>query len=185
MVVIVLIGILSVVAYTAFINSFYSYLSLQKDGFATADIAANTQRIASVVRGVTSITYADKNELKVTAYFAPADQYLSECHYYLVDEPDGTQKLMADVTPYDANPPIGTLQTSEKRTYTIIPNYYSEQVNPAVFTYYSISDTPLSVPVQDLNVIKQIAIRLSAKGSLDKSWFTTVQVSLRNRKTNL
>lgn len=183
-VVIVLIGIMVTMAYTFFNTSFSQYISLQAQGSSFTDLAAQSQRLANVLRSTTGIISVTANDIDCYAYFAPSDTYASEIHYYR--SADG-KKLLADVTRMSANPPQGTPILSTLHTYTIIANYH-QVTGVNTFNYLDAAGATLSLPISDLRTIKGIQVTLTAPGSnLSKNSYQTVslQVSLRNRKTNL
>lgn len=180
-VVIVLVGIVSTFAFTFFNTSTNQYLSLQQDADSFNGLASHYQRLANVLRGLTDITAAGANDITLYAYFSPNDAYVSLIRYYISQD-----KMLADVTPLTSNPPSGTLITSSQKTYTIINNFYS---TPGVdtFVYLDSSGSTLPMPISDLHTIKGITVNLAvpSKSPSDTSQALTLQVSLRNRKTNL
>ncbi len=169
------------IAYTFFNTSFRQYLGLHAHGLNMGSLAVQTQRLAAVMRGVTYVTVAEPNEMRVTAYFSPDDAYVSEVRYY----PDASgERLLADVTPYTSNPPDGSPDTSKTRTVTIVDTLYM-QPGVAMFEYVDSSGTPMTHPIDDLHIIKGLRINMASKqpdGEVDSM---SLQVSLRNRKTNL
>lgn len=183
-VVLLVIGIITTTFVTFFNTSISQYLSLHRDSVAFGDLATQSQRIANVLRGATDITQAENNEITVYAYFAPNDTYVSLIHYYLTNS---NTKLLADVTRMSANPPTGTPVSGSTKTFTIIDNFYlSPTLN--MFTYYNGGNTVLVPPLSDLHSVKAIKVSLAvpSKSPVATSETTmTVQVSLRNRKTNL
>lgn len=181
MVVMVLIGILSTTFYVFFNDSLSQYLSLQKDGSEFTDLASQSQRIGNVMRGMTDIVSETNSDIVCYAYFAPNNTYVSQIHYYL--NPTKTQ-LLADVTPMTANPPIGTLLTAQKKTFVIINDFYqSPTLN--LFSYLDDSGSVMTLPVSDEHAIKGMQINLAVRGSHSSDQAVSVQVSFRNRKTNL
>ena len=176
-------GILSVAAYGFFSSSISQYVKLSQDSQNLSDLAAQSQRIAKVLRGLTDITTALDNEIKVYAYFSPVDQYVSEVRYY---KNAGGTILYADVTPLTANPPIGTLITANKKTYTIIDPFKTIS-GTNLFTYLDSGGTTLPTPIADQHTIKGVKINLSVPtiDPVANQVTTSLQVSLRNRKTNL
>ena len=182
-VVIVVTSIISIVMYTIFNTSFLNYLGLQKDSTEFNNVAQQSQRIATVVRGLTDITGANNSDLKFYAYFSPNDTYVSFVHYY-VSGPKPS--LLAEVTPMDANPPTGNLLTAKKRDYTVIEDLGQTPTN--LFEFLDAAGTKLTLPISDLYTIKGITVNLSqdlggsTPGNIYKS---SLSVSLRNRKTNL
>lgn len=182
MVTMVIVGIVSTVFFTSFNTSISQYLKLQEDSSRFSELAASSQRIANVLRGTTDFISVDNNDVTVYAYFYPNNSYVSQIRYYL----NNTQtRLLADVTPMSANPPYGTPLTAQKKTYTIMENFYKAPgVN--LFTYLDASGNSLTLPVSDQNIIKGIDVVLSEPGASSSARQTiTLNVSLRNRKTNL
>ncbi|HSX30085.1 MAG TPA: prepilin-type N-terminal cleavage/methylation domain-containing protein [Candidatus Saccharimonadales bacterium] len=174
---------MGVAFYTFFKTNLLTYLNLQKDASAFTNLSNESHRIATVVRGLTDITDANNNDLTIYGYFYPTDTYVSLIRYYL--NPTGTV-LYADVTPMTANPPIGSLITNQKKTYTIVSSFkLATGVN--LFTYLDSVGNPLTVPITDLHTIKGVRINLAvttaAASSTNQAMY--VDVSLRNRKTNL
>lgn len=179
---ITMIGIVATTFYTAFQSSLVSYSNLQKDATSFTDVAAQTQRIASVLRGSTDIRAAGANDMTVYAYFFPSDEYPSEVRYYL--SPD-QKKLLADVVPFTDNPPIGVPDEEKLRTVTIVENFKKVASKP-LFQYFSIGTADqLALPITNLNTIKIVRVNLAAPTSNDKEHVMSLEVSLRNRKTNL
>jgi len=184
LVVMVLIAIVSDVGYRFFSTTLNQYLALQQNSTVSGELALNSQRIGNVLRGSTGIVSAAANDLTVYAYFSPNDTYVSQIRYYLNNN---STQLMADITPMTANPPIGTPITAQKKTYTIIQDYFkSSSLN--LFAYLDSSANALSLPIVDLNTIKSIQINLFVpinKPTPGGNQQVSLQVSLRNRKTNL
>lgn len=181
---IALIGAISAVFFSGFNTLVFQYFKNQKTATQFSDLAFASQRIANVLRGTTDFIAVGENDVTVYAYFYPNNEYVSQIRYYL----NGTNtSLMADVTPMSANPPTGTPVTASKRTYTIIPNYFKASgVN--LFSYLDASGNTLALPVSDQHIIKGINIVLAVP-KVDATSTTgqtmTLNVSLRNRKTNL
>lgn len=167
---------------TFFTNYLILYTKYQQDASNFSELAAQSQRIADVLRGVTDIVSESANDLVVYAYFSPADTYVSLTHYYL--NASGTA-VMVDVTPMTANPPVGTPITANKKTYTIISSYFQPS-GGSLFGYYDASGTALTLPISDEHSIMEIQVNLAEPGSHTKNGQTlSITVSLRNRKTNL
>ncbi len=182
LVVISLIGIIFATFSSFFTNYLILYSKYQQDSLNFGEMAQQSQRIGQVLRGLTDIVSESANDITVYAYFAPSDNYVSQVHYYL----DGTgKKLMVDITPMTANPPTGTLLTSQKKTYTIISNYYqAPSVN--LFNYYDAGGSLMTLPISDEHSIMQIQVNLAEPASHgSKNQNLSITVSLRNRKTNL
>ncbi len=177
-------GVLTIASFTYFGTTTSQYLNLQKDGMAFNDLTVQSQRISKVLRGLTNISAATNDELTVYAYFQPDDTYVSQVKYYKNSQ--GTA-LYAEVTPMTANPPIGTLIDSQKKTFTIMGNFLSLP-NVHLFDYLDSSGGILNMPIADLHTIKGITINLAVpiNAPTNKGNRTmTSTVSLRNRKTNL
>jgi len=180
-VVMVLVGIMVGFTYTFFNSTIYQYFTIQRDADAFYSLAQNYQRLANVLRGATGINSASNNDLDCYAYFAPDDTYVSDIHYYI-----SNGSLLADVTPMTANPPNGSPITAQKKTYTVIDKFYS-QPGVNLFTYLDANGAVLTTPVSDLNTIKGIKISLAVSSAAPNTdtQALTVQISIRNRKTNL
>jgi len=178
---ITLIGLIATFMFTFFITTINQYLALQQNSDAFNDLSQHYQRLANVLRGITGINSAAANDLNIYAYFYPNDAYVSLVHYYI-----SGGSLLADVTPMTANPPNGTPITASKKTYTIITQFVSI---PGIdtFVYLDAANSIITSPVTNLNTIKDIKVNLAvpslAPTSTNQS--LSVQVSLRNRKTNL
>jgi prepilin-type N-terminal cleavage/methylation domain-containing protein len=182
LVVISVIAVLVVSFGTFFTDYIILYSKYQQDATNFTELASQSQRISDVLRGLTDIVSANANDLTVYAYFSPNDTYVSLTRYYL--DPTGT-KIMVDITPMTANPPIGTPITASKKTYTIISNYF-QPVGGSLFNYYDASGTQLVAPVSDEHSILEIQANLAEPGSHTQNGQNlNITVSLRNRKTNL
>lgn len=166
-----------------FKSSFFNYLNLQTDASALTQLSRQTNRVAQVLRGTTGITSVTASDFQGYSYFYPSDTYVSVIHYYL-STTNGVTTLKADVTPMSANPPTGSPLTSQMRTYTIIDNFY-QAGGTNLFTYLDASGSALALPISDLQTIKGVRVSLAAKGSNNSNQGVSVDVSLRNRKTNL
>lgn len=180
---IAIIGLIAGGVYSFFGTSIKNYFKLQQDSLAISDLAANSQRVANVIRGATDITAANNSNITMYSYFSPYDQYVSLIKYY----PDASGKnLVADVTRMTSNPPIGTQITSSLKTVTIIDNFYVVS-GTNTFEYLDSSGSTLSIPISDLHTIKGVRVNLASKaeganGTVSKM---SIEVALRNRKTNL
>jgi prepilin-type N-terminal cleavage/methylation domain-containing protein len=183
MVSIVLMAVIGTTFLVFFKSSIFNYLNLQSDATSLTQINTQAMRVATVMRGVTGITSAANNDIVAYSYFYPSDSYVSLIHYYL-QTTNGVTQLLADRTPMTANPPTGTLITSSEQTFTIIDNFYQPS-GGTLFTYLDSSGNALTTPISDLQTIKGIQVSLAAKTSNSTNQTMSVQVSLRNRKTNL
>ncbi len=184
-VVIVLVGILSTGIYAFFNTSFSQYLGLQQESSTYNDLAYQTQRVSTVVRTATDIVSASQNDLTLYAYFWPNDSYVSLVHYYLAS---GNTKLMAEVTPMSANPPQGSPLSDQAKTYTILENYFY-QPSISLFEYLDSAGSVLGLPINDLYTVKGVRVNMAVPNRTvvptTTSSTISVQVTLRNRKTNL
>jgi len=174
----------SITAYTVFSTLLNQYFGLQQDGSEFTDLAVQSQRIANVIRGSTDIISESASDLSVYAYFSPNDTFVSQVHYYLSAD---SKSLMADITPMTANPPIGSPIVAQKKTYKIIDDYHA-LAGLNLFNYLDSSGNQLTLPIADENSIKEIQINLAVPAnnpSKGGNQQMTLQVSLRNRKTNL
>lgn len=177
-------AVVSTTLFTFFNTQLNQYFKLSADSQNFSDLAVQSQRIAKVLRGATDISVANDSDITVNAYFAPRDSTVSQIRYY--KNAAGT-KLYADITPYSSNPPSGTLQTNNKKTYTIIENFQTI-AGFKLFVYLDSGGNVIPTPIGNLNTIKNIQINLAvpAKNPTQNGNSTmTLQVSLRNRKTNL
>lgn len=183
-IVMAVIGVVIAALFTFVNTSVRRYVALQSESAAFGQLAKQTQRIAQVLRGATDITAASADDITAYAYFYPNDSYVSLIHYY---KGANNTQILADVTPMTANPPIGTPITAQKRTYTIIDKF-SSVAGVNTFTYLDSVGNPLTVPIADLHTIKGIKVSLSVPADnvvANSNSTVTLQVSLRNRKTNL
>ena len=177
-------ALIAIAAYQFFGNSLGDYFDLEQNSAVSGELADSSQRIATVLRGTTGITAAGANDLTAYAYFAPDDSYVSVIRYYL--NASNTQ-LLADVTPMTANPPVGTPITAQKKTYVVIQDYLKVG-GLDLFNYLDDAGNSLSQPISDLNSIKGIQINLAVPINRPKQGGNqqiSLQVTLRNRKTNL
>jgi prepilin-type N-terminal cleavage/methylation domain-containing protein len=173
--------IMSTMFYTFFKTNLVTYLNLQKDASGFTDVATQSARIANVMRGVTDITSAASNDIVVYSYFYPTDTYVSQVHYYL----NATSTILyADVTPMTSNPPVGTLITASKKTYTIIGSF-KQTSGQTLFNYLDSGGAVMTLPIGDLHTVKGIRVNLGAATATGTNQAMTLDVSLRNRKTNL
>ncbi len=180
---IVLIAIIGTTFLVFFKSSIFNYLDLQKDATSFTQLDSQATRVSNVLRSATGIVSADANDLVVYAYFYPSDTYVSLLHYYVVTS-GGTKQLKADLTPMSSNPPIGTPLTAQERTFVVINNLYLPS-GTNMFDYLSSSGAALGLPITDLQTIKGIRVNLAAQTASGGNQAIDVQVSLRNRKTNL
>lgn len=179
-----LLTIVAMVFYSSFNTLVFQYFKSQKTATQFSDLAFASQRVANILRGTTDFIAVGDNDVTVYAYFYPNNDYVSQIRYYL-NATNNT--LLADVTPMTANPPTGTAITANKKTYTIIPNYY-KAAGVNLFTYLDASGNTLTLPVADQHIIKGVNIVLAVPkvdASSTSGQTLNLNVSLRNRKTNL
>ncbi len=179
----ILVTLVGITFLTLFKSTIFNFVNMQTDATSAVQINTQANRVASVLRSATGINSASADDLVVYAYFYPSDAYVSLLHYYL-QTVDGETKLLADLTPMSANPPIGTPITASMRTFTIIDNYY-QAAGVDLFTYLDSNGAALSLPIDELQMIKGVQVTLAAKTSNQSNQTMSVQVSIRNRKTNL
>lgn len=182
MVVIALTAVVVTTFYTFFKTNFSSYLGLQEDASNFTELASKSQRVASVVRGLTGINTASANQLTIYAYFYPTDTYVSLVDYYLSAD---NKTLLADVTQMTSNPPIGTPIANSKKTYTIMSNF-QQTASKTLFEYTDSAGSTLTPPISDLNLIKAVKINLgvaTTKPGINQAM--ELDVSLRNRQASL
>jgi prepilin-type N-terminal cleavage/methylation domain-containing protein len=183
-IVMAVIAVVTAAMFTFVTTSLRRYVGLQGESSAFGQMAKESQRVAQVLRGTTDITTATADEITAYAYFFPNDAYVSLVHYY--KNPAKTQ-LYAEVTPMTANPPTGSPITANKKTYTIIDKFHTV-AGVQTFTYLDSLGNVLPLPIADLHTIKGIRVSLATPGDTIQTGsnnIITLQVSLRNRKTNL
>lgn len=182
LVVMTLSAVVMITLYTAFQSSFVGYINLQKDASSLTDLSYQSQRISKVMRGATSLESVAANDITFYAYFAPTDAYVSKVRYYLSAD---AKKMYVDITPMTANPPVGTLITAQKRTYTVLDDF-QQTSGVTLFTYMNAAGAPMTLPIADLNSVKGVKVSLATDiTSSNTNQVVAVQVSLRNKKTNL
>lgn len=182
LVVISLIGIIFFSFSSFFTNYLILYSKYQQDSMNFSEMAQQSQRVAQVLRGLTDIVSESANDITAYAYFSPVDTYVSQVHYYLSSS---GKQLMVDVTPMTANPPVGTLIPANKKTYTIISNYF-QAPGGSLFNYYDANGALMTLPISDEHSILEIQVNLAEPASHSVNGQTlSTTVSLRNRKTNL
>lgn len=181
LIVMVITGILSTSVFVFFNTAMTQYFGLQKEASIFADLARQSQRTANVIRGMTDVTQASSNEITGYTYFYPSDAYVSLVRYYKSAAGD---ILYADVTPMTSNPPLGTPITAQKKTYTIIDSLYV--TTAPLFSYLDAANNTLTMPISDLRSIKGVRVTLAGQTARKNASQTiSLEVSLRNRKTNL
>jgi len=177
-----LLVIIGMVFLVFFKSALFSYLNLQTDASNFTELSSQEMRISSVIRGLTTINSASANDLSIYAYFYPNDTYESLTHYYL-NQSGNTTKLMVDVTPMSANPPIGTPLTAQEKTYTLLDSFYKPS-GSSLFTYFDNGGNQLTPPISNLDTVEAIRVNLGTTVSSGGNQSLQVQMSLRNRTTN-
>jgi len=166
-------------AFNTFTNNYLLlYTHYQQDGLDFTELADESQRVASVLRGLTDIVSESSNSLTIYAYFSPADAYVSEVTYYLNSS---NTELLASVTPMTADPPNGTPEVNDTTTYTILSHYY-QAPGTSLFQYYS-DGSLQTLPISDEHSITAIQINLAEPTTTPSPNGQTLStmVSLRNR----
>jgi prepilin-type N-terminal cleavage/methylation domain-containing protein len=183
-IVMAVVGVITTTLYTFFNTNFSQYITLQNNNVRHGEITIQSQRMSSVLRGLTDIAAATNSDLSFYAYLSPRDDVVSLIRYY--KSADGT-KLYADVTPMTANPPGGSQITAQKKTITVLENFYAANgIN--LFDYLDSSGNALPQPVSNLMSIKGIRVNLGVTTKApvaNGNEVVSTQVSLRNRKNNL
>jgi prepilin-type N-terminal cleavage/methylation domain-containing protein len=175
-------SVIVVLSLGLFSNLYGSFLKSHEDSLKNSDLSLQSQRIARVLRGASSVVSADSLELVLYAYFSPRDNVVSLVKYY-----KSGGDLRVDVTPMTSNPPTGSPILVDTKTYTIVdePN---PQSSTNIFEYLNSAGTILSVPVASPQLVKGIRINLSVSATppiTTKPTTIVTSVTLRNRKTNL
>lgn len=185
LVVTILIAVTIVLTSFLISDSFTKFMRLQVEGIEFGRVSMNTQRVAQVIRGATELVSADGTDLRLNSYFSPNDNVQSQIHYYTVKNPDNKfYTLKAEVTPYDVNPPIGTLQTNNTREYTITERYLANPI--PLFRYFSATDTEYTtVPLTNPSTVKAIQVTIIDPSMSNQTSTSTIKVTMRNKKTNL
>jgi prepilin-type N-terminal cleavage/methylation domain-containing protein len=180
LIVIVTLGIVLSAMYTFFSDSMNQYVKLQNDGIAFSEVSEGSQRISSVLRGITQIADAQAESLTMYAYFSPNDAHESLIKYYLNND---KTKLLADVIPCSDNYPNCTVTGLTPNVVTIINEFY--KTSSPIFAYYNADNT--QVAAGDYNTIKNIETTLAVKpnASNQDPTIVTNYINLRNKKTNL
>lgn len=160
------------------------FFGLQRSGMIAGKVSMQSERVAKVIRSTTEIVSASDSELALTAFFSPNDHAVSRVVYKLIDDTPKSKKLLAEVTPYDANPPIGVLQPDKTRKY-IISDAYLPSAEVPLFRYYNGDGNLMVTSVLDIQAIKAIQVNIHIPGVSGKPVTSTINAQLRNRKTNL
>jgi hypothetical protein len=86
-----------------------------------------------------------------------------------------------------ANPPIGIPNDAAKQTYSIINNF-SQVSGVKTFEYLDSAGGTLALPISDYYTVKGMKINLAVPVKTSSSTANstmTIQVAIRNKKTNL
>ena len=180
-IVISLVAIVSIIFANFFSDNFKSYLRLQQTTVTTNTLNSSSQRIARVVRGMTTITQATDDSLTGFAYFTPRDNTLSKVRYFF-DSPSGTIKV--GVTPASGTAPNYTYNSSSEKITSISEGVVN---TTPIFTYQDSSGSSQQFTTETYKDIKAIKIDLVSKAIPGKTIPLEISttVALRNRKSNL
>ncbi|MFO0920336.1 MAG: hypothetical protein U0451_01540 [Candidatus Saccharimonadales bacterium] len=186
LVVIIGVAIISMVIFSFFGSTTNQFFKLQADGIAYNEITNNSQRIASVVRGIKFIETAEADRIVGYSYFAPNEQYTSKITYDLTNT---NTLLRATVVPMTADYPTGTLLTAQTKVVPIVNSFYKKS-GVDTFEYLDANGTKIPLPIDStsINAIRSVRINLNVKPYGTNSTninSTTLTVNLRNKKTNL
>lgn len=180
-IVISLVAIVSIIFANFFSDNFKSYLRLQQTTVTTNTLNSSSQRIARVVRGMTTITQATDYSLTGFAYFTPRDSTLSKVRYFF-DSTSSTIKV--GVTPASGTAPNYTYNSSSEKITSISEGVVNTK---PIFIYLDSSGSSTQFTTETYKDIKSIKIDLVSKSIPGKSIPLEISttVSLRNRKSNL
>jgi prepilin-type N-terminal cleavage/methylation domain-containing protein len=183
MIVIVAGGLLVVLGLNFFSTNYLRYLRLQEDAIKFSTLSVQSQRVAKVLRGSVDVLEATNSSITVYAYFTPRDATVSRIRYY---HDAAAKKLMADVTPMSAAPPLGTPISAQLVTYTIINNFFVAS-GVSVFEYLDSAGGTLTTwtTLRDIKGVRFTMAVPKTDFATSKDTTITAEVALRNRKTNL
>lgn len=180
-------SLLMLVIYSLSTKAINDFAYMQAEGIAQSKVADGSFRVSRVLRSLNYIETAEDHRLVGYAYFSPNDQYTSKIEYSLSAD---NNKLMAYVTPMDADYPYGNLITAKAKEVVVVDGFIKLNSSPT-FQYFDLinnTDSPLATPVTNTDVIKNIGIQLHAKlfTENDTKYKTSQMfVSIRNKKDNL
>ncbi|MBP9738562.1 type II secretion system protein [Candidatus Saccharibacteria bacterium] len=180
-VVVSLLAIVAVLFANFFSDNYKSYIELQQNTVRVNALSSASQRIARVLRGLTTITTAESTNITGYAYFTPRDSTLSRVRYFF-DGSDNTVKV--GVIPATGTAPNYTYNTASERITTIAENIDG---NVDIFTYLDISGQVGVYSADTYKDIKGIGLHLkgAAVAGYSSPFEIKTSISLRNRKTNL
>jgi prepilin-type N-terminal cleavage/methylation domain-containing protein len=156
----------------------YTFIQAQSDTSTELNILAN--RIAKVVRGVTSVDTAQSNTLTVYGYFSPQDTVIKKIRYFI----SGTNLNIGVTTPIGTEPNLVYNPANEVITTTRVDLVMGSN---ALFTYYDDVGNQLGGGFTT-GQIKAIGIYVAANPNIKQNPTTislSTRVTLRNLKTNL
>ncbi len=181
---VIVISLLSIVAIlfaNFFSDNYKSYIQLQQNTVRVNTLSSASQRIARVLRGLTTISTAEPTDITGYAYFTPRDTTLSRVRYYF----DGSSNsIKVSVIPASGTAPNYVYNSASERVTTIAENIDG---TVAIFTYLDTANQPATFTTDTYKDIKGIGLHL--KGSTVAGYSSPFEIktsiSLRNRKTNL
>lgn len=180
-IVISLVAMVSIIFANFFSDNFKAYLQLQQTTVTINTLNSSSQRIARVVRGMTTITDASDDTVTGFAYFTPRDSTLSKVRYFF-DSP--TSSIKVGVTPASGNPPDYTYNPGDEKITSISEGVVNTK---PIFLYQDSSGANAQFTTETFKDIKAIKIDLVSTPIPGKSVPLEVSttVTLRNRKSNL
>lgn len=180
-IVISLVAIVSIIFANFFSDNFKAYLQLQQTTVKINTLNSSSQRIARVLRGMTTITNASDNTISGFAYFTPRDSTLSKVRYFF-DAPSSTIKV--GVTPASGSAPNYTYNPTSEKITSISEGVINTK---PIFVYLDSSGASPQFTSETYKDIKAIKIDLVSTPIPGKSVPLEISttVTLRNRKSNL
>ncbi len=180
-IVISLVALVSIIFANFFSDNFKSYLQLQQTTVTINTLNSSSQRIARVIRGMTTITDASDYTLSGFAYFTPRDDTLSKVRYYF-DTPSNSIKV--GVTPASGSAPNYNYNIADEVVTTVAEGVVDTK---PIFQYRDSSGNNAEFTTETYKDIKSINIDLMSTPIPGKNvpLEISTSVTLRNRKTNL
>lgn len=180
-IVVSLVAMVSIIFANFFSDNFKSYLQLQQTTVTINTLNSSSQRIARVVRGMTTITDASEDTLTGFAYFTPRDDTLSKVRYYFDNQ---TSSIKVGVTPATGSAPNYSYNSVDEVTTTVAEGVVSTK---PIFLYKDSSGSNTVFTAETYKDIKAINIDLVSATipGKDVPLEISTTVTLRNRKTNL
>jgi type II secretory pathway pseudopilin PulG len=180
-IVVSLVALVSIIFANFFSDNFKSYLQLQQTTVTINTLNSSSQRIARVVRGMTTITDASEDTLSGFAYFTPRDDTLSKVRYFFDSQ---SNSIKVGVTPASGSAPNYNYNPVDEVITTVAEGVVSTK---PIFLYKDSSGTNTEFTTETYKDIKAINIDLVSTAIPGKSVPLEISttVTLRNRKTNL